>query len=205
MKNNEKEYLMLRTEIENNLKRQESFFLIVFTLLSVVNGVNSNFWNYKILLLVSALIFFLQLKILKSRNTVYYLLTYMIVFLENEDSDFHWETRLYKFRKIKYVEKTKKFRRKIISFLNQIIEKLASYIHHFVNLTLAGYLYLKIFFMVLAETNIIKIILVISMATILFILNFVYALKICFDKSLKERYLIIWKQLQKSEIREKIK
>lgn len=205
MKNNEKEYLMLRTEIENNLKRQEAFFLIVFTLLSVVNGVNSNFWNYKILLLVSALIFFLQLKILKSRNTVYYLLTYMIVFLENEDSDFHWETRLYKFRKIKYVEKTKKFRRKIISFLNQIIEKLASYIHHFVNLTLAGYLYLKIFFMVLAETNIIKIILVISMATILFILNFVYALKICFDKSLKERYLIIWKQLQKSEIREKIK
>lgn len=205
MKNNEKEYLMLRTEIENNLKRQEAFFLIVFTLLSVVNGVNSNFWNYKILLLVSALIFFLQLKILKSRNTVYYLLTYMIVFLENEDSDFHWETRLYKFRKIKYVEKTKKFRRKIISFLNQIIEKLASYIHHFVNLTLAGYLYLKIFFMVLAETNIIKIILVISMATILFILNFVCTLKICFDKSLKERYLIIWKQLQKSEIREKIK
>lgn len=55
---NEKEYLMLRTEIENNLKRQESLFLIVFTILSVVNVTNDEFWNYKILLLISALIFY---------------------------------------------------------------------------------------------------------------------------------------------------
>ena len=62
MENNEKEYLMLRTEIENNLKRQEALFLIIFTVLTVVNATNQNFWNYKILLLISALIFFLQLK-----------------------------------------------------------------------------------------------------------------------------------------------
>lgn len=205
MKCTEKEYLMLRTEIENNLKRQEAFFLVIFTILSVVNGVNNNIWNYKILLLISVLVFFLQLKILKSRNTVYYLLTYMIVFLENEDSNFHWETRLYKFRKMKYIEGTKKIKKKIISFFNQMTEKVASYINHFANLTLAGYLYFKIVFMVLYETNKLKIISVIAMATIIFILNIVYALKICFDKFLKERYLVMWKKLQKNEIEEKIK
>lgn len=62
---NEKEYLMLRTEIENNLKRQESLFLIVFTILSVVNVTNDEFWNYKILLLISALIFFYNLRFYK--------------------------------------------------------------------------------------------------------------------------------------------
>lgn len=70
MPSSEKEYLMLRTEIENNLKRQEAFFLIIFTILSVVNSINQDFWNYEILLLISAFILFLQLKIIKSRNEV---------------------------------------------------------------------------------------------------------------------------------------
>ena len=46
------------------------FFLIIFTILSVVNSINQDFWNYEILLLISAFILFLQLKIIKSRNEV---------------------------------------------------------------------------------------------------------------------------------------
>lgn len=205
MGKNEKEYLMLRTEIENNLKRQEALFLIIFTVLTVVNATNQNFWNYKILLLISALIFFLQLKILQARNTVYYLLAYLIVFLESEDSNFHWETRLYKFRNIKYVEENQKWNKKFLYLINRIIEKIATYMHNFVNLTLASFLFLKIIFMISTETSKIKASLVMVIASVIFILNIVYALKICFDKSLKERYLTIWKQLKVEETKEKIK
>lgn len=205
MENNEKEYLMLRTEIENNLKRQEALFLIIFTVLTVVNATNQNFWNYKILLLISALIFFLQLKILQARNTVYYLLTYMIVFLESKDSSFHWETRLYKFRNIIYVEKNQKWNKKFLYLINRIIEKIAGYMHNFVNLTLASFLFFKIIFMISTETSKIKANLAMVIASTIFILNIVYALKICFDKSLKERYLTTWNQLKAEEAKEKIK
>lgn len=205
MENNEKEYLMLRTEIENNLKRQEALFLIIFTVLTVVNATNQNFWNYKILLLISALIFFLQLKILQARNTVYYLLTYMIVFLESEDGSFHWETRLYKFRNIIYVEKNQKWNKKFLYLINRIIEKIAGYMHNFVNLTLASFLFFKIIFMISTETSKIKANLAMVIASTIFILNIVYALKICFDKSLKERYLTTWNQLKHEEAKEKIK
>ena len=205
MENNEKEYLMLRTEIENNLKRQEALFLIIFTVLTVVNATNQNFWTYKILLLISALIFFLQLKILQARNTVYYLLTYMIVFLESENSNFHWETRLYKFRNKIYVEKNQKWNKKFLYLINRIIEKIAGYMHNFVNLTLASFLFFKIIFMILTETSKIKANLAMVIASAIFILNIVYALKICFDKSLKERYLTTWNQLKAEEAKEKIK
>lgn len=206
MEDNEKEYLMLRTEIENNLKRQEALFLIIFTVLSVVNTTNYNFWNYKILLLISALIFFLQLKILQARNTVYYLLTYLIVFLESEESsNFHWETRLYKFRKLKYVEEKTKNSKRILNFINKTIGKIASYMHNFVNLTLAGYLFFKIIFMIPMETRKIKVVLIIIIASVIFILNCIYALAICFDKSLKERYLKMWKQLKIEETKEEIR
>ena len=205
MENNEKEYLMLRTEIENNLKRQEALFLIIFTVLTVVNATNQNFWNYKILLLISALIFFLQLKILQARNTVYYLLTYMIVFLESENSNFHWETSLYKFRNKIYVEKNQKWNKKFLYLINRIIEKIAGYMHNFVNLTLASFLFFKIIFMILTETSKIKANLAMVIASAIFILNIVYALKICFDKSLKERYLTTWNQLKAEEAKEKIK
>lgn len=39
---------------------------------------------------------------LEYRNIVYYISTYMVVFLE-KDSDFKWETRLGKFKKEGYV------------------------------------------------------------------------------------------------------
>lgn len=205
MENNEKEYLMLRTEIENNLKRQEALFLIIFTVLTVVNVTNHPFWNYNILLLISVLIFFLQLKILQARNTVYYLLTYLIVFLEAEDSNFHWETRLYKFRNMKYVEENQKLNKRILNFINRITEKIAAYMHNFVNLSLAGFLFFKIIFMIPMETNKIKASIVMVIALVVFFLNIVCALKICFDKSLKERYLNVWKQLKVEETKEKIR
>lgn len=200
MLNNEKEYIMLRTEIENNLKRQETFFLITFTLLSVVNGVNENFWNYKILILLSILVFFIQIKILRTRTTVYYLLTYMIVFLEGENSNFKWETRLYKFRNTKYNNSPTKFFKKIGNCLNKIIENAASYLQHFINLSLVGFLYVKTIFMVLKENDEKICILYIIIATFVFMLNLIYTLKICFDKSLKERYLYIWNEIKKEEL-----
>lgn len=205
MLNNEKEYIMLRTEIENNLKRQETFFLITFTLLSVVNGVNKNFWNYKILILLSTLVFFIQIKILRVRTTVYYLLTYMIVFLEGEDSNFKWETRLYKFRNTEYNASSPNIIKKIINCLNKMIENAASHMQHFVNLSLVGFLYVKTIFMVLKEKDKRICILYIAIATFIFLLNLIYTLKICFDKSLKERYLCIWKDIKKEELIENLK
>lgn len=125
--------------------------------------------------------------------------------MESENSDFHWETRLYKFRNTKYVPKDLKLIGKIIRFINKIIEKIAAYVHNLVNLILASYLYLKIIFMVSMETSSIKASLAIIIASVVFALNFIYALKICFDKSLKKRYLNVWKQLKIEETKEEIK
>lgn len=114
-------------------------------------------------------------------------------------------TRLYKFRNKIYVEKNQKWNKKFLYLINRIIEKIAGYMHNFVNLTLASFLFFKIIFMILTETSKIKANLAMVIASAIFILNIVYALKICFDKSLKERYLTTWNQLKAEEAKEKIK
>jgi len=106
---------------------------------------------------------------------------------------------------MKYVEENQKLNKRILNLINRIIEKIAAYMHNLFNLSLASFLFFKIIFMIPMETNKIKACIVMIIAFAVFFLNIAYALKICFDKSLKERYLNVWKQLKVEEEKEKIR
>ena len=136
----DKEYLMLRSEIEENLKKQDQLFGTVISILGLTNVFSHISENVLFLFLILFLSTLLQLRMLEYRNIVYYISTYMVVFLE-KDSDFKWETRLGKFKKEGYVYEDGKLRKKII---NTVVVRFGRIIKHFIILGLVVFILLRI-------------------------------------------------------------
>lgn len=136
----DKEYLMLRSEIEENLKKQDQLFGTVISILGLTNVFSHISENVLFLFFILFLSTLLQLRMLEYRNIVYYISTYMVVFLE-KDSDFKWETRLGKFKKEGYVYEDGKLRKKII---NMVVVRFGRIIKHFIILGLVVFILLRI-------------------------------------------------------------
>ena len=134
-----KEYLMLRSEVEENLKKQDQVFGIVISILGLTNVFSHISENIVFLFFILFLSTLLQLRMLEYRNIVYYISTYMVIFLE-KDSDFKWETRLRKFKKKGYAYEEGKLRKKII---NIMVIRLGRIIKHFI---IYNYRYCFIYF-----------------------------------------------------------
>lgn len=109
----DKEYLMLRSEIEENLKKQDQVFGIVISILGLTNIFSHVSENVLFLFLILFLSTLLQLRILEYRNIVYYISTYMVMFLE-KDTDFKWETRLREFKKEGYTYENTSYKRQML-------------------------------------------------------------------------------------------
>ena len=124
----DKEYLMLRSEIEECLKKQDQVFSIIISILGLTSVFSHISENVVFLFFILFLSTLLQLRMLEYRNIIYYISTYMSVFLE-KDSDFKWETRLRKFKKEEYGYENGKLRKKII---NNVVVRFGRIVKHFI-------------------------------------------------------------------------
>ena len=78
----DKEYLMLRSEIEENLKKQDQVFGIVISILGLTNIFSHVSENVLFLFLILFLSTLLQLRMLEYRNIVYYICNKLFYFEE---------------------------------------------------------------------------------------------------------------------------
>lgn len=76
----DKEYLMLRSEIEECLKKQDQVFSTIISILGLTNVFSHISENVLFLFLILFLSTLLQLRMLEYRNIIYYISTYMSVF-----------------------------------------------------------------------------------------------------------------------------
>ena len=196
-----KEYLMLRSEVEENLKKQDQVFGIVISILGLTNVFSHISENIVFLFFILFLSTLLQLRMLEYRNIVYYISTYMAIFLE-KDSDFKWETRLRKFKKKGYAYEEGKLRKKII---NIMVIRLGRIIKHFIILGLVVFILLRIVVNIYKSYYLLWIKLVLYVvALFLGIFNILYAYTLSSDKTNYDVYLKRWENIRKQEKQDEI-
>ena len=192
----DKEYLMLRSEIEESLKKQNQVFGTIISILGLTNVFSYVSENLLFLFLILFLSTLLQLRMLEYRNTVYYISTYMSVFLE-KDSDFKWETRLRKFKKEGYGYENGNLRSKIV---NNVVIRFGRIIKHFIILGLATFIVFRIVVNVYKSYYVLWIKLVLYAATaLLAIFNILYTYTLSTDKVNYDVYLKRWEKMSKKE------
>lgn len=196
-----KEYLMLRSEVEENLKKQDQVFGIVISILGLTNVFSHISENIVFLFFILFLSTLLQLRMLEYRNIVYYISTYMVIFLE-KDSDFKWETRLRKLKKKGYAYEEGKLRKKII---NIMVIRLGRIIKHFIILGLVVFILLRIVVNIYKSYYLLWIKLVLYVvALFLGIFNILYAYTLSSDKTNYDVYLKRWENIRKQEKQDEI-
>ena len=196
-----KEYLMLRSEVEENLKKQDQVFGIVISILGLTNVFSHISENIVFLFFILFLSTLLQLRMLEYRNIVYYISTYMVIFLE-KDSDFKWETRLRKFKKKGYAYEEGKLRKKII---NIMVIRLGRIIKHFIILGLVVFILLRIAVNIYKSYYLLWIKLVLYVvALFLGIFNILYAYTLSSVKTNYDVYLKRWENIRKQEKQDEI-
>lgn len=196
-----KEYLMLRSEVEENLKKQDQVFGIVISILGLTNVFSHISENIVFLFFILFLSTLLQLRMLEYRNIVYYISTYMVIFLE-KDFDFKWETRLRKFKKKGYAYEEGKLRKKII---NIMVIRLGRIIKHFIILGLVVFILLRIVVNIYKSYYLLWIKLgLYVVALFLGIFNILYAYTLSSDKTNYDVYLKRWENIRKQEKQDEI-
>lgn len=197
----DKEYLMLRSEIEECLKKQDQVFSTIISILGLTNIFSHISENVLFLFLILFLSTLLQLRMLEYRNIIYYISTYMSVFLE-KDSDFKWETRLRKFKKEGYGYENGKLRKKII---NKVVVRFGRIVKHFIILGLVVFIVFRIVVNAYKShyTLCIKIVLHV-VAGVFVIFNILYAYTLSTDKVNYDAYLKRWEKIRKKEQQERI-
>lgn len=190
----DKEYLMLRTEIEENLKKQDQTFSIIISILGLSNIFLNTSENIAFLFLILFLSTLLQLRLLEYRNIVYYISTYMVVFLE-KNSSFRWETHLNQFKEGGYELENINTINKIV---NKMVVSFGRIIKHFSILALSIFLIFRIVISIQSiECSLyIKLIIYVGATTFL-IFNILYTYTLCTDKIKYKMYLNRWEKIKK--------
>lgn len=193
----DKEYLMLRSEIDESLKKQDQVFAIIISILGLSNVFSHVSESILYLYLILFLSTLLQLKILEYRNIVYYISTYLIVFLE-VDTEFRWETRLGEFKEEGYSYESHGLKKKAI---NTLVIGFGRIIKHFMILGLVAFIVFRIMINVYKSYYLlwIKIVLYV-VASLLVIFNILYAYTLSTDKINYKSYLSRWKKIREQEI-----
>lgn len=190
------EYLMLRSEIDESLKKQDQIFTIIISILGLTNVFSYTSENIFFLFLILFLSTLLQLRMLEYRNIVYYISTYMVVFLEKE-SNFKWESRLRQFKKEGYGFDDQKVGHKII---NKLVVNFGRVVKHFAILGLVAFVIFRIIINVYKScyTIWIKVILYI-VAGIFLVFNILYTYTLSTDNVKYNMYLKRWKKIRKKQ------
>ena len=94
----DKEYEMLRKELEENLKKQEDIKNAIFTILGLSLAFSTWYENTLFILTIMLITSILSAKIIQYRNVVYYISTYLLILEENNEISILWEKRFKEFR-----------------------------------------------------------------------------------------------------------
>lgn len=190
------EYLMLRAEIETCLKKQEQVFGIIISFLGLTNIFPSISENVSFLFLILFLSTLLQLRMLEYRNIIYYISTYMVVFLEKY-SDYKWETRLRSFKIEGYGFEEGTFWRKLI---NVVVVRFGRVVKHFSILGLVVFMLLRIVINVYKSYHVlwIKVVLY-GIAGLLAMFDILYIYTLSTDKVNYNAYLKRWEKIKHLE------
>ena len=191
----------MRSEIDDSLKKQDQVFGTIISILGLTNVFSHISENVIFLFLILFLSTLLQLRILEYRNIVYYISTYMVVFLE-KDSEFKWETRLREFKKEGYGLTNGKLRANIV---NMVVVRFGRIVKHFIILGLVAFILLRIGINVYRSYYAlwIKIVLYV-VAGLLAIFNILYVYTLSTDKVNYNAYFKRWIKIRSLEEQEQI-
>lgn len=187
------EFSQIRSMIEKSAERQDNYFLSAFTLLGVGNifQKDTSFYFGLVLLCISL---FLVLKIIECRNAVFYNTSYLLVFIENKESNLFYETRFQKMRKIFWKDKEGIFKKKTYNFFY----KFGYYIKNGIICVLAFLLFTQMsisIFPIRTKIDIIQL-LIVFIVTILII---IYSILLMNDRFLTKEFLEKWLEIKKEE------
>ena len=145
----DKEYEMLRKELEENLKKQEDIKNAIFTILGLSLAFSTWYENTLFILTIMLITSILSAKIIQYRNVVYYISTYLLILEENNEISILWEKRFKEFRMNSF---GLKLRRNPINIINWCAFKLHKIIKNFGNLVLATYMFVRLLYIVISNS-----------------------------------------------------
>lgn len=186
------EYKMLRSEMEDKIREQDTLYNIVFTILGISSVFSTFFGNIIFLFLVSFLSFVLLVRIEGNRVYVYAILTYLRE-LEKRNSgisNVSWERRLNIFRR-----KMFKLKDSSASIPVRLTARYGPFIKHASNIALVTFIFCQEIVLIFGSNAVIegKIILYIISSFLLF-LNLFATISICTDKRLNKIYSERWEE-----------
>ncbi len=185
------EYQMLRTELDDNIKKQDDLNNAIYTVLGLSLVLND--WLENMLFLVTVMLTSAVLlsRIIHCRNTVYYLSSY----LGSKEGLIcsRWEKRIDSFKT--KILKRNNFTYKKHIFINFIF-KCAFVMKNFGNVILCSFVFVQALNLLKAaeEETYVKIILF-AIILLSFVLNIIFTGVICTDRRIKKQYTQIWQEV----------
>lgn len=188
-----KEYDLLRTELESNIKKQDGINNLIFTILGLSFAFTTWYENVAFIIMILFISDILLSRILQCRNTVYYISTYLTMIEELGKEDVSWEKNLRQFRKLPYGLPLKW---NPINILNWLSSKCANIIKNFGNLILASFMLIQLLhIMNSTDVNGIYSISIYILSGACYLLNVIFTIAICTDRRVRKEYEERWTKI----------
>lgn len=190
----EKTYDFLRSELEENIKKQDTISDFIFTILGISFAFSTWFEDCAFIITILFISDILLARIIQCRNTVYYISTYLSVIEETSDiNGIKWEKDLKEFRKLPY---GLPFEWNLISIINVFSSRTATLIKNFGNLVLALFMEsILVHIIITSEIELLYLITIIVLSIVFLIINIAFTITICTDKKLRVVYEKRWKDI----------
>lgn len=187
------EYSMLRLEMDDKVKRQDQLFDLTLTLLGLTGLLST--WYQNVLLSLFALFIsaVLLVRVQECRNTVYYISAYIWAMEKNNEIDIQWEKNLNKFKEGGYLNI---FENKIKNTIVKGFYQFSKILKHLGHLAFTVYIFVRLLALLLNNTkNMLSVVMSISLAVILLLINFIFTVIICSDSMLLRSYRNRWENI----------
>lgn len=188
-----KEYDILRTELDSNIKKQDRINNLIFTILSLSFAFTTWYENVAFIIMILFISAILLSRILQCRNTVYYISTYLAMIEEFGKEDISWEKNLRQFRKHPYGLSLKW---NPINILNWLSSRCAGIIKNFSNLVLASFMLIQLLhIMTSTDVNGVYSITIYILSGACYLLNIIFTIAICTDRRVRKEYEERWAKI----------
>ena len=189
------EYQLLRSELDENVKKQDELNNAIFTVLGLSLVLNNWLENVLFLIVIILISAVLLSRIIHCRNTVYYLSAYLST--SEGLNCCYWEKRINSF-KDKILAKNNFTYKKHI-FINFIF-RCAFAMKNFGNVILCCFVFIQISnLLMISEDELYVKIILFSAAILALALNLVFTVIICVDRKVKKQYIQIWEEIINGE------
>ncbi len=189
-----KEYMFIRDELTNSIKKQDSLHNLIITILGV-----SAIWEYdNIFLLMTVLLIstVLLARIIHYRNVVYYLASYLTYKEKHHPacSEISWENNISKFKDELFNKKGKSIKKNAFIW---VVFKSAGLAKNFGNIVLSTAIFVKLVLSInFSEFNI-TICAVLIASALSLVCTFIFTAIISLDKKIKPEYDKTWYNILK--------